>query len=206
MSVATTISIPVLARRAQRLQLLTILWMTVEASIAIFAALRARSVALLGFGADSGIELVSAFVVFLRFKKVSYISEKRAAQIAGLLLFGLAVFILGSSILAFTNTAYRPEPSYLGIALLIGAGIVMPWLAAQKRALAEKIGSGSLKADALQSSMCASLAWIALGGLILNAIFKISWADPTAGLLLLLIVIREGWETVQGKACCDCAC
>jgi divalent metal cation (Fe/Co/Zn/Cd) transporter len=182
------------------LQLLTILWMCAEAAISIFAALRAHSVALLGFGADSGIELMSAFVVFLRFKKVSRIHEKRAARITGLLLFALAAFILGSSILAFTNPDFRPEPSYLGIALLIAAGIFMPWLSAQKRYLAAKTSSGSLRTDAVQSSMCTYLAWIALAGLVVNAIFKIAWADPSAALLLLPIILREGWEAMQGKS------
>src|SRR5437667_12037095 len=94
------------------LQIITIVWMSAEAAIAIFAALRAHSVALLGFGADSGIELVSAFVVLLRFKKASRISETKAARITGLLLFALAAFILGSSILTFLNPQFRPEPSY----------------------------------------------------------------------------------------------
>jgi len=188
------------------LQLITILWMCAEAAIALFAALRAHSVALLGFGADSGIELASAFVVFLRFKKVSRVDEKRAARITGLLLFALAAFILGSSIVAFTNPRFRPEPSYLGIGLLIAAGIFMPWLASQKRALAARANSGALKADAVQSSMCAYLAWIALGGLVVNAIFKMSWADPAAALLLLPIILREGWEAMQGKSCSDCVC
>lgn len=152
--------------------------MCAEAAIALFAALRAHSVALLGFGADSGIELVSAFVVFLRFKKVSHLSEKRVARITGLSLFALATFILGNSILAFTNPGFRPQPSYPGIVLLISAAIVMPWLSSQKRTLAAKTSSGALKADAVQSSMCAYLAWIALGGLVVNAMFKMSWADP----------------------------
>lgn len=186
------------------LQLITILWMCVEAAIALFTALRAHSVALLGFGADSGIELVSAFVVFLRFKSVAYLNEKRAAQITGLLLFALAAFVLGSSIVAFTNPRFRPQPSYLGIALLIAAGILMPWLASQKRSLAAKANSSALKADAVQSSMCAYLAWIALGGLLLNAVFKLSWADPTAALLLLPIIVREGWDAMQEKSCDDC--
>lgn len=186
------------------LQLITILWMCAEAGIAIFGAVRAHSVALLGFGADSGIELLSAFVVFLRFKKVSRINDNRAARITGVLLFALAPFILGSSILAFTNPRYRPEPSCLGIVLLLAAGIFMPWLSAQKRALAAKTNSGSLRADAVQSSMCAYLAWIALAGLLVNAIFGISWADPTAALLLLPIILREGWEAMQGKSGCDC--
>jgi divalent metal cation (Fe/Co/Zn/Cd) transporter len=183
------------------LQLVTILWMCAEAAIAIFAALRAHSVALLGFGADSGVELVSALVVLLRFKKVARINEKSAARITGLLLFALAVFILGSSSLAFTNPNFRPQPSYLGIALLVAAAIFMPWLSRQKRTLAAKAGSGALKADAVQSSMCAYLAWIALGGLVVNTVFKISWADPSAALLLLPIILREASEAMEGKSC-----
>lgn len=187
------------------LQLITIAWMCVEASVAIFAAMRAHSVALLGFGADSGIELLSAFVVLLRFRGVSHLNEKKAARITGLLLFALALFILGCSILAFTRPGFRPETSYLGIGLLIAATIVMPWLARQKRTLASATNSASLRADAVQSSMCGYLAWIALGGLVLNAVFKISWSDPAAALLLLPIVVREGWESIRGKAGCGCA-
>jgi divalent metal cation (Fe/Co/Zn/Cd) transporter len=185
------------------LQLITILWMCAEAASAIFAVLRAHSTALLGFGADSGIELVSALVVLLRFKKISQINEKRAARIAGLLLFALAIFILGSSILALTNPDFRPQPSYLGIALMIAAAIIMPWLSTRKKMLAAKPASGALKADAVQGSMCAFLAWITLGGLVVNVIFNISWADPVAALLLLPIILREGWEAMQGKSC-DC--
>lgn len=186
------------------LQLLTIAWMCVEAAIAIFAAIRAHSVALLGFGADSGIELMSAFVVLLRFKEVSPVSEKQAARITGLLLFALAAFILGSSILAFTNPRFKPEASYLGIGLLVAAAIVMPWLSRQKRTLAATTNSASLRGDAVQSSMCGYLAWIALGGLVLNAALKVSWADPIAALLLLPIIVREAWEAVKDRAGCGC--
>jgi divalent metal cation (Fe/Co/Zn/Cd) transporter len=102
-----------------------------------------HSVALLGFGADSGIELISAFVVLLRCKKSGRINEKRAARITGVLLFALAAFILGSSIVAFTSSRFQPEPSYLGSGLLIAAGVFMPWLASQNRALAAKANSGA---------------------------------------------------------------
>ena len=192
-------------KRIVLLQLITILWMCAEAVIAIFAAIRARSVALLGFGADSGIELASAFVVFLRFKKHASVSETVAARITSGLLFVLAAFIVASSIVALINPRFRPEPTYLGIALLIAAAVAMPWLAHQKRLLATKVGSGSLKADATQSSMCAYLAWIALAGLVLNALFRFSWADPAAALLLLPIIIREGWDAMHGEHCDDCA-
>jgi len=187
------------------LQVITILWMCVEAAVSIFAAIRAHSVALLGFGADSGIEVASAFVVFLRFKNVSPMNEKTAARITGLLLFALAAFILGISILTLTNPHFRPEPSYPGIALLIAAAAMMPWLSRRKRILAAKTNSSALKADAVQSSMCAYLAWIALGGLLVNAVFRFSWADSMAALLLLPIVLKEGWDAMHGKSCHDCA-
>ena len=80
----------------------------------------------------------------------------------------------------------------------------MPWLSSRKKNLAAKTNSGSLKADAVQSAMCAYLAWIALGGLVVNAVFKVSWADPIAALLLLPIILREGSEAMQGKTCSDC--
>ena len=188
------------------LQLITIFWMCVEAAISLFAAFRAQSLALLGFGADSAIELASALVVLLRFKRIPSLNENIATRITGVLLFAFAAFILSSSALVFTNPRFRSKPSYLGIAVLIAAAILMPWLASQKRRLAAKTSSSSLKADAIQSSMCAYLALIALGGLALNAFFKLSWADPTAALLLLPIVVREGWEAMKGKTCADCHC
>jgi divalent metal cation (Fe/Co/Zn/Cd) transporter len=188
------------------LQVITILWMLAESAISIYAALHAQSVALLGFGADSVIELASAYVVLLRFQRISRLNESLASRIAGLLLFALAAFILSSSVFVLINPRLRPQPSYLGIVLLIAAAFVMPWLSRQKRTLAAKASSTALKADAVQSSMCGYLAWIALAGLVLNALFRFSWADPAAALLLLPIIIREGWEAIHGKHCADCAC
>jgi divalent metal cation (Fe/Co/Zn/Cd) transporter len=191
-------------KRILSLQIITMLWMCAEAAIAIVAAVHARSVALLGFGADSVIEFLSALVVYLRFQRAYSISETMAARITGVLLLALAAFILAGSVLAFASPAFRPEPSALGVALLIAAAIVMPWLSRQKRLLAAKAGSASLKGDAVQSAMCGYLAWIALIGLGANVLFKASWADPLAALLLLPIVVREGREALQGKSCSDC--
>lgn len=162
-------------KRIVWLQLITILWMCAESAIAIFAALRAHSVALLGFGADSGIELASAFVVFLRFKKHTYIKEAIAARITGALLFALAAFIVVSSIAALMNPRFRPEPTYLGIALLIAAVIGMPWLALQKRLLATRVESGSLKADATQRFIVCLFGLDCVGGFAIRpAILRLS--------------------------------
>jgi len=186
-------------------QLVTIAWMSVEVCISLFAGVHARSIALLGFGGDSAIELASALVVYVRFQENSRMDEKTAARVMGWLLFALAVFIAAASIVTLVNPELRPQASFPGIVLLIAAAIVMPLLARRKRMLARETGSGALNADAVQSSMCAYLAWIALTGLLLNAVFHIAWADPAAALLLLPIVIKEANEARRGKSCgCEC--
>jgi len=86
--------------------------------------------------------------------------------------------------------------------LLILAAAVMPWLARQKRQLSAATGSAALRADAAESLVCGYLALIALAGLVANALWKLSWADPVAALLLLPLITREGWEAVRGKPCC----
>jgi divalent metal cation (Fe/Co/Zn/Cd) transporter len=183
-------------RRVLWLQLFTIVWMTVEASVALVAAWAARSPALFGFGGDSAIELFSAAVVLWRFYSDQERAEKIAARVAGLLLLMLAVYIAVLSTLAFAG--YRePQPSLVGIMLLIVAAAGMPWLARRKRRLAAQIESASLKADAAESAVCGYLSWIALAGLAINAIFHKSWADPLAALALLPLIVKEGLESLR---------
>lgn len=194
-------SLPIAAWSSiRRVQLITVAWMLVEVVIAIVASLRAHSVALLAFGGDSAIELLSAVVVLFRFAFTG-LSELRAAKTTAVLLFLLAAFIVSISGLSLTGHLPASQPSYLGIALLLAAAAVMPGLARQKRRLARETGSSALAADAVQSAACAWLAWIALAGLLLNSLFKIPWADPAAALGIVPIVIKEGREAWQGKAC-----
>ncbi len=174
--------------------------MSVEVLIAIIASLRAHSVALLAFGGDSAIELVSALVVLSRFAAMG-LSERRAAKITAVLLFLLAAFIVSGSGLSLAGRWLPPQPSYLGTVLLLAAAAVMPWLARQKRRLAHETGSGALAADAVQSAACAWLAWIALAGLLANSLFKIPWADPAAALAIVPIVIKEGRGAWRGNTC-----
>ena len=154
-----------LVRRAQRLQVLTIVWMTTEAIIALASAWTARSPALLGFGGDSAIELLSAIVVLWRLRSrtqpESMRAEKIAARVAGALLFSVAAFVLIASSLAFLGYD-QPRPSFIGIGLLIVAAFGMPWLAREKRNLAAQLSTASLNADAAQSSLCGYLSWISL--------------------------------------------
>ncbi|HTD23186.1 MAG TPA: cation transporter [Terriglobales bacterium] len=173
MSITTVLPVPDLARRVQRLQFLTVVWMTGEAIVAIVAAWRARSPALAGFGGDSVIELLSAMVVLWRFRSQSESgrAERIAARTAGALLFVVAGIIVIFSILTFLGYG-EPRPSYIGFVLLIVAAFGMPWLASQKRRLAAQLSSASLKADAAESSLCGYMSWIALGGLVANAVLE----------------------------------
>jgi divalent metal cation (Fe/Co/Zn/Cd) transporter len=191
-------STPVAAIR--RLQLITIVWMCVEAGVSIYASARAHSMALLAFGGDSAIELLSACVVLLRFSGTE-LSESRASRVAAWLLLSLAAFIAVGSTVSLLRPSLRPETSYPGIGLLLIATLIMPWLAREKRELAARTSSSSLRADATQSAVCAYLAWIALAGLALNALFHLQWADPAAALALIPLVLYEAREAWRGHGC-----
>ena len=193
---------PDILRRVLRIQIFTIIWMTVEAAISLGAAWAAHSPALLAFGGDSGIELLSAGVVFWRFRSqvVQTQIETRAFRIAGSLLFTLAAYVVIASALALGGRR-EAQPSFLGIALLGVAATVMPWLAREKRRLSAATSSAAMRADAAESALCGYLAWIALAGLIANAIWGIRWADPVAALSLVPFILREGWQSIRGKAC-----
>lgn len=186
------------------IQWFTVVWMTVEVVVALTAALRSRSVALAAFGADSGIELVSAATVLWRFRTENTEAEVTATKITGWLLIALAIFIVCQSLYTLLGRGPEPRPSYLGIALLVGAGFVMPWLGHRKRRLAATLNSTSLKADAAQSSICAYMSWIALTGLLLNAVAHVPWADPVAAIGLLPFVLSEARESIKGNSCGEC--
>jgi divalent metal cation (Fe/Co/Zn/Cd) transporter len=192
-------------RRIQRMQVVTIAWMSVEAAVSLFAAWRATSPALLAFGGDSAIELFSAVVVLWRFRvsDAHEDAERRAARVAGALLFTLAAFVTITSVTSLLGYS-EPKPTFLGIAILIAAAAVMPWLAREKRRLSANTGSAALRADAAQSALCAYLSLIALAGLATNAIWHVRWADPIAALAILPLIVWEGREAMRGKACGCC--
>jgi divalent metal cation (Fe/Co/Zn/Cd) transporter len=204
MSAEENSAAPEVLRRVLWIQTLTLVWMSVEAGVSLGAAWTAHSPALLAFGGDSVVELLSAAVVFRRFYAPSQGEhvEERAGRIAGGLLFVLAAFVVTTSALTLSGRV-EARPSYVGIAVLGLASIIMPWLAAQKRRLSIRTGSGALRADAAESAVCGYLALIALAGLAVNAVWRVRWADPVAALALLPLILREGWEAWKGKPCCD---
>jgi divalent metal cation (Fe/Co/Zn/Cd) transporter len=203
-STVATLANPDISRRVFRLQILTVAWMSVEVIVALAAAWSAKSSALLGFGADSAVELFSAIVVLWRYRSKSDTTEKDeklAARVAGALLFFVAGFVVLSSGLSLLGY-HEPRPSLGGIILLIAAAIGMPWLSSQKRKLATQIASPSLRADAAESALCGYLSLIALAGLLANAIFHARWADPTAALVLVPLIVREGWHAIRASRLC----
>ncbi len=189
-------------RRIRRVQALTIAWMSAEAAISLFAAWRAKSPALLAFGGDSAIELFSAVVVLWRFRgSVEHEhAERRAARVAGVLLLALAAFVAVTSVTSLMGYS-ESKPTFLGIAILVTAAVVMPWLAREKRRLSGTTGSAALRADAAQSALCAYLSLIALAGLAINAIWHVKWADPVAAFVILPLIVWEGRKATRGKSC-----
>jgi divalent metal cation (Fe/Co/Zn/Cd) transporter len=179
--------------------------MSAEAVVSLFAAWRASSPALLAFGGDSAIELFSAIVVLWRFRATDAHAdvERRAASVAGVLLFALAAFVTVTSVTSLYGYS-EPKPTFLGIAILVAAAVVMPWLAKEKRRLSGATGSAALRADAAQSALCAYLSLIALVGLAINSIWHVKWADPISALAVLPLIVWEGQKAMRGKTCGCC--
>ena len=178
--------------------------MSAEAALSLRAAWTARSPALAAFGGDSAVELLSAVVVLWRFRThASERAEQAAARIAGGLLMALAAYVVLAS--AMSLLGYNePKPSYLGMADLVGAALIMPLLAKEKRRLSALTGSAALRADAAESALCAYLSIIALTGLAIHAIWHIAWADSVAALVITPLIVYEAWEAMRGKACGCC--
>jgi divalent metal cation (Fe/Co/Zn/Cd) transporter len=185
------------------LQIVTLVWMSVECSVALFGAGRARSVSLLAFGSDSLVELVSAAVVLLQFTPRIHISQVRAAQFCGSLLYGLAGVVCAIALTGlFRHTA--ADTSRLGILVTACALLFMPLLAQKKRATAALTGNKALRADAVQSATCAYLAALTLAGLLLRLAFGLLWVDQAAALVAIPILIVEGRRARKGQSCGCC--
>jgi len=177
--------------------------MLIECGLSLYAAAEARSPALLAFGSDSFVELLSAGVVLLQFMSLVSISERNAARAAGVLLFVLALIVSVTAIVSLA-LRLRPETSRLGIGITLAALIVMPILTKLKRREARYRNNSGLAADAVQSAMCAYLAAISLAGLASNALFHIAWFDSLDALVAIPLLLKEGSLAWQGQACGCC--
>ena len=183
------------------LQWITIGWMTIECGISLWAAAQAHSVALLAFGSDSLVELLSAVVVLLQFLPRFPLKKSQASKAAGALLFLLAGIVL---CIAWLGRTRQMEPSRLGIAITVLALIAMPVLAWLKRREARRIDNRALAADATQSATCAYLAAVTLAGLLIFAVWQIRWVDTVAAIGAVPILFVEGRRAWHGESCGCC--
>lgn len=190
-------------QRVLRLQIITVAWMLAECGVALAAAWSARSPALLAFGSDSLVELLSATVVIMQFSPRIRLSDKRADRWAGALLFVLAGVVASASVTALVGRV-APETSFVGIAITVAALVAMPWLSRAKRSLAQELRNSALAADAVQSATCAYLAGITLFGVAFNAVLHVRWIDPVAALVAVPIICIEGRRALRGEACGCC--
>jgi divalent metal cation (Fe/Co/Zn/Cd) transporter len=203
MTTATASPLSEVSRKVLQLQVITLIWMSAEAIVSLGTAWSSHSPALLAFGGDSLIELLSAAAMFRRFRFT--LSEARAARIAGGLLFALAALVVLTSVLNLFGHR-EAQRSLFGIGILLAAAVMMPWLASRKRTFAVVTSSAALKADAAESALCGYMAWIALAGLVVNAIWNRPWADPLAALALTPFILREGWEAMHSSRLgCQCS-
>jgi divalent metal cation (Fe/Co/Zn/Cd) transporter len=177
--------------------------MLVECGLSLYAAAAARSPAMLAFGSDSFVELLSAGVVLLPFLPHVPFPNGTPLVLPGALLFALALIVC---VMAIGSLALRlrPETSRLGIGITVAALIVMPILARLKRREARRSNNAALAADAVQSAACAYLALIALTGLTISALFHIAWFNSLAALAAIPLLLKEGRAAWNGKACGCC--
>ena len=189
----------VFIRRGKILEFLTVAYNLLEGVIAVGAGIVAGSIALVGFGFDSGIEVLASLLLIWRLY-VGERVEKRALQLVG------ASFLLLAAYVAFDATkalvrSEAPDESIIGIVLAAVSVVVMPLLVRAKRRVADAIQSRAMHAEATQTQLCMYLSAILLAGLGLNAAFGWWWADPVAALVMVPIIANEGREALRGDTC-----
>lgn len=191
-----------LGRRAQYLAGASVAYNVVEAVIAVAAGLAAGSVALIGFGLDSVIEVSSGLIILWQFRHALPESrEQQALKLIAVSFFALAGYVTFESVRTFI-TGHEADVSPVGIALAVASLVIMPALSAAQRRTGRALGSHAVVADSTQTLLCAYLSAVLLVGLVLNATLGWSWADPVAGLFIAYVALREGREAWRGENCC----
>jgi len=208
LAVAIDTERPALIRRAFRLEYATVAWMMVEAAVAIWAGMQAASVSLLAFGIDSLIELASAGVLIWRLtvelrhgQAFAEGAERRASRMAGGLLFALAAYVVtaaGWKLWTQTGETF----SWPGLVITMLAIPVMSVLARQKIAAAEALGSGAMRADAMEGVTCGWLSVVVVVGLIAQGLTDAWWVDSVTSLGIVWFLVKEGREAWSGEECC----
>ena len=190
-----------LGRRAQWLAGTSVAYNLVEAVVAISAGIVAGSVALVGFGLDSVVEMSSGLIILWQFRHpVPESRERLALRLIGVSFFVLAGYVTVESTRSLL-TGGDPAPSPVGIGLAALSLLIMPILSRAQRRTGRALGSGSVVADSTQTLLCAYLSGVLLVGLLLNALLGWGWADPIAGLIIAAVAVKEGVDAWRGKNC-----
>lgn len=191
-----------LGRRAQLLAAASVAYNVVEAVIAITAGVVAGSVALVGFGLDSVVEVSSGLIILWQFRhSMPETRERLALRLMAISFFVLAAYVAVESTRALV-LATDPDPSPVGIGLAAASLVVMPLLSWAQRRTGKALGSNAVVADSTQTLLCTYLSAVLLVGLLLNATLGWSWADPIAGLVIAAIAVKEGRDAWRGEGCC----
>jgi divalent metal cation (Fe/Co/Zn/Cd) transporter len=201
---------PICVKKALRLEWILISYNTLEAAASIFFGISAESVALIGFGLDSIIEVACAGILIWRLVCHSNVEDEEAREKKALFFVGVTFFLLAAYVgyesISKLLRHEVPQVSIAGIVIAALSMIIMPSLGLAKRKIAKQIKSKALEADATETMICAYLSVILLIGLGLNALFGWWWADPIAGFVMVYFLIKEGREAVSGEDCCGKEC
>ncbi len=191
-----------LGRRAQLLAVASVAYNALEAVIALAAGLVAASVALVGFGLDSVIEVSSGLIILWQFRHRTPVSrERQALRLIALSFFAVAAYVAVESTLALVARA-QPEAAPVGIGLAVTSLLIMPFLSRAQRRTGRALHSTSVVADSRQTLLCTYMSAVLLAGLLLNAVAGWWWADPIAGLAIAALAVKEGRSAWLGNGCC----
>ncbi len=191
----------VLQRSIRWIVFATIAYNLIEAIVAITAGTIASSAALVGFGLDSTIEVLSAAAVAWQFtRRDPERWEKGTLRVIAIAFFALAAYVTASSLIALIARV-EVEHSPVGIAITALSVVIMPFLSLAERRAGRELGSATAVADSKQTLICTYLSGAVLIGLVLNSLFGWWWVDAIAGLVIAVFAVREGVEAWRGDAC-----
>jgi divalent metal cation (Fe/Co/Zn/Cd) transporter len=194
-----------LERRARMLAHGGNAWHVIEFTVALGAGIAAGSIALIGFGADSLVEVLAGGVIVWLFtsgRGSSSQAERRAQQLVAASFVVLAAYVTVESVRDLAS-GHRPSASWVGIGLAAVTAPSMPLLARAKRRVGHALGSSATVSEANQNQLCAYLSVALLAGLLLNAVWDLWWADPAAALVIAAVAVKEGRDSWRGDSC-DC--